>query len=408
MQPVPVSPHVTWVGAIDWELRDFHGFETPNGSTYNAYLVRGTKTTALIDTVKTQFVGELLSRISGVLDPAEIGLIVVNHVEPDHNSGLRDVMEACPNARVVASSSGVRGVAEYHDGLVVEQVGVTDVIDLGGATLQFLPAPMVHWPDSMFTYCPEDAVLMCNDAYGQHLATAERFADKAGAELALEELRVYYANILLPLGPQIHKALEKVDAAGWKPVIIAPSHGVIWRGDLVAAAQDSYMTWGSGALRDKTVIVYSTMWGSTDELARTIADSLVAEGVDVEVFDLAVTGPAHIMREVLDARGLLVGTPTLHHGMLYRVAGFLQYLGGLKPPGRVAASFGSYGWSSGATAQVDERLASFDIGVVQEPYTQKFRPTAADLDAARVWGAEFAAKVKAAGSAPVTGTPADT
>jgi flavorubredoxin len=407
MQPVPVSPHVTWVGAVDWELRDFHGFETPHGSTYNAYVVRGTKTTALVDTVKTPFVPELLSRISKVLDPADIGLIVVNHVEPDHNSGLRDVMEACPNARVVASSSGVRGVADYHDGLVVEAVGADDTIDLGGVTLRFLPAPMVHWPDSMFTYCPEDTVLMCNDAYGQHLASAERFADEVGAELALEELRVYYANILLPLGMQIHKALEKVGSAGWAPTIIAPSHGVIWRGDLVAAAMGAYTQWGSGVLLPKAVIVYSTMWGSTDQLARTIADALVAEGVDVEVFDLAVTGMARIMREVLDSRGLLIGTPTLHHGMLYRVAGFLQYVGGLRPVGRVAASLGSYGWSSGATKEVDEKLAAIGIEVVQPPYTQKFRPTEADLEAARVWGAEFAAKVKAAGSAPVSETPAD-
>jgi flavorubredoxin len=239
--------------------------------------------------------------------------------------------------------------------------------------------------------------MMCNDAYGQHLASAERFADDAGPALALEELRVYYANILLPLGGQIAKALDKVEAAGWTPGIIAPSHGVIWRGEQVAEAVAAYRKWGSGALIDKTVIVYSTMWGSTDELARTIADALVQEGLDVEVFDLATTGMAHIMREIMDARGILVGSPTLHHGMLYRVAGFLQYLAGLKPADRVAASFGSYGWSSGATAQVDERLASIGIEVVQEPYTQKFRPTTADLEAARAWGTEFAAKVKAAG-----------
>jgi anaerobic nitric oxide reductase flavorubredoxin len=396
MQPTPVSEHVTWVGALDWDLRDFHGFETPRGTTYNAYLVRGTGTIALVDTVKAPFVGELLSRVSKVVDPAEIGLIVVNHVEPDHNSGLRDVMAACPNARVVASAAGVRGVAEYHDGLVVDEVGADDVIDLGGATLRFLPVPMVHWPDSMFTYCPEDAVLMCNDAFGQHLASAERFADEVEAGLALEEARVYYANILLPLGTQIAKSLEKVVAAGWAPATIAPSHGVIWRGGLVADAIAAYRTWGSGDLLDKAVIVYATMWGSTDELARTIADAVVAEGVDVEVFDLAVSPLARIMRELLDARGLLIGTPTLHHGMLYRVAGFLQYLGGLRPSGRLAASFGSYGWSSGATKEVDDRLAAIGIEVVQEPYTQKYRPTADELEAARVWGAGFARKLKAA------------
>jgi len=400
VKPVTVSEHITWVGAIDWDLRDFHGFETPHGSTYNAYLVQGADSIALVDTVKSQYVPELLSRISKVVDPVSIDLIVVNHVEPDHNSGLREVMAACPNARVVASASGVRGVAEYHNGLVIDTVGADDTIDLGGVTLRFLPAPMVHWPDSMFTFCPEDAVLMCNDAYGQHLATAERFADEVGAELAFEELRVYYANILMPLGSQISKALEKVVAAGWEPKVIASSHGVIWRGDMVADAMAAYVKWGSGELLDKTVIVFSTMWGSTDELARTIADALIAEGVDVEVFDLAATGMAHIMREVLDARGLLIGTPTLHRGMLFRVAGFLQYLQGLKPSGRVVASFGSYGWSSGATKEVDDRLAAMGIEVAQTPYTQKFRPTADELEAARAWAVEFAGKVKAAGIEP--------
>jgi anaerobic nitric oxide reductase flavorubredoxin len=397
MRSVPVSEHVTWVGAIDWNLRDFHGFDTPRGSTYNTYLVRGSEKVALVDTVKTQFVPELLSRISGVLDPASIDLIVVNHIEPDHNSGLKLVMAACPNARVVASASGVRGIAEYHDGLAVDAVGAGDVIDLGGVALDFLPASMVHWPDSMFTYCPEDAVLMCNDAFGQHLASAERFADEVGIDLAVEELRVYYANILLPLGTQIAKVLEKVAAAGWAPVTIAPSHGVIWRGDAVARAIAAYAEWGSVSLRDKVIVAYSTMWGSTDELAHTIADAVASRGVQVELYDLAVTSTAHIMRELLDARGLLIGSPTLHHGMLYRVAGFLQYLGGLKPPGRLGAAFGSYGWSSGATKEVGDGMAAIGIEVVQEPYTQKFRPTAAELEAARVWAIEFADKVKAAG-----------
>jgi flavorubredoxin len=173
---------------------------------------------------------------------------------------------------------------------------------------------------------------------------------------------------------------------------------VIWRGDLVAEAMAAYERWGSGVLRDKVVVAYSTMWGSTDELARTVADSLIASGMDVELFDLAVSSIAHIMVEILDARGILVGSPTLHHGMLFRVAGFLQYMGGLRPAGRLGASFGSYGWSSGATKQVDDRLAEIGVEVVQDPYTQKFRPTAAELAAASEWAAAFAAKVKAAGA----------
>jgi flavorubredoxin len=400
-----VSEHVTWVGAIDWDLRDFHGFETPRGTTYNAYLVRGTDGIALVDTVKTPYVPELLSRISKVVDPAEIALIVVNHIEPDHNSGLRDVMAACPNARVIASASGVRGVAEYHDGLVIDMVGADEIVDLGGVTLQFLTAPMVHWPDSMFTYCPEDAVLMCNDAFGQHLASAERFADDVGFDLAMDELRIYYANILMPLPAQVAKALDKVDAAGWRPCVIAPSHGVIWRQEQVGRVIRTYREWDATTLLPKVVIVFSTMWGATDQLARTIADALIAEGVDTDVFDLATTALAHIASDLLDARGLLVGTPTMHHGMLYRVAGFLQYLAGLKPAGRIGASFGSFGWSSGATKQVDDRLAEIGIEVVQAPYTQKFKPTEAELTAATEWATQFALAIKAAQAAPVADAP---
>jgi anaerobic nitric oxide reductase flavorubredoxin len=390
MRAIPVSEHIRWVGGIDWNLRDFHGFETPRGSTYNAYLVRGETQTALIDTVKTPFVGEMLSRVAEVVDPASIDLIVVNHVEPDHNSGLRDVMAACPRARVVASPSGVRGVAEYHDGLVVEAVGPDDVIDLGGRSLHFLPMPMVHWPDSMFTFCPEEAVLMCNDAFGQHLASAERFADEVGPDLAIEELGVYYANILLPLGKQVAKAVEKVIGAGWDFKVIAPSHGVIWRGDVVAKALAAYSRWTSNTLRDAVVIAYSTMWGSTDALAKAIADGVASQGVDVALYDLAVTPYAQILYEFLETKGFIVGSPTLHHGMLFRTAGFLQYLGGLQPVGRVGAAFGSYGWSSGAAAQIVERLTAIGIDNCLEPYTQKYRPTADELAAAREWGASFA------------------
>jgi len=394
MRAIPVSEGIHWVGGIDWNLRDFHGYDTPRGSTYNAYLVRGSELTALVDTVKTPFVGELLSRVAEVMDPADIDVIVVNHVEPDHNSGLRDVMAACPRARVVASAGGVRGVAEYHDGLVVEAVGPDDVIDLGGRTLRFQPMPMVHWPDSMFTYCPEDAVLMCNDAFGQHLASAERFADEVGADLALEELAIYFANILMPLESQVAKAVEKVTAIGWAPVTIAPSHGVIWRGDLVAAAIGRYARWCANTLEDKVIVAYATMWGSTDALAAVIADGIAAEGVGVELYDLTVTPFAHVTHELLDAKGLVVGSPTLHHGMLYRVAGYLQYIAGLKPAGRLGACFGSFGWSSGATKQMTARLEEIGVTMAQADYTQKYRPTAEELEAAREWGAAFARTVR--------------
>ena len=397
LRAIPVSDAISWVGAIDWNLRDFHGYETPRGTTYNAYLVRGTDKTALVDTVKAPFAGELLSRVGTLVDPAEVDLIVVNHVEPDHNGGLKEVMAAMPNARVVASRSGVAGVAEYHDGLEVEAVGPDDLIDLGGPTLRFLPMPMVHWPDSMFTYCAEQRVLMPNDAFGQHMASAERFADEVGLELALEEVRVYYANILMPLGKQVAKAVEKVLATGWEIETIAPSHGVIWRGDALGAVLDEYARLTAGETREKIIVAFSTMWGSTAQLASAVADAIAAEGVEVEVFDLAATPVAHVTRQLLDSRAFLLGSPTLHHGMLYRVAGYLQYLAGLKPSGKIAGTFGSYGWSSGATKQMDATLTDIGFELPFESFTQKYRPDAEEVSSAREWAVQYARAVKEMG-----------
>ncbi|MDI6713111.1 MAG: FprA family A-type flavoprotein [Anaerosomatales bacterium] len=394
MRAVQVAEGIWWVGAIDWNLRDFHGYETPSGSTYNAYLVRGESKTALIDTVKAPFVPELLARVSDVMDPADVDLIVVNHVEPDHNGGLRDVMAAMPNARVVASPSGVKGVAEYHDGLQVEAVGADDVVDLGGKTLRFLPMPMVHWPDSMFTYCPESKTLMPNDAFGQHFACEERFADELGLDAALEQLGIYYANILLPLGTQVAKAVEKVLATGWEIEVIAPSHGVGWRGADIGAALERYRRWTAGEKRDKAVVVYGTMWGSTAELATRVVDGLAAGGVEASLYDVAVTPIAHIAYELLEAKALVLGSPTLHHGMLYRVSGLLTYLEGLRPSGRLAAAFGSYGWGGGAVKQMRERLEKAGFELYESDLAVKFRPTADDLAAAEAWGKAIAEAVR--------------
>jgi flavorubredoxin len=343
-----------------------------------------------VDTVKAPFVPELLSRMRSLLPLENIDYIVVNHVEPDHNGGLRLVMDACPNAKVVASGAGVRGVAEYHGSdLALTAVGADDSIDLGGLTLKFMPMPMVHWPDSMFTYCPERCTLMPNDAFGQHMASSARFADEVGLELAIELSIVYYANILTPLGAQVAKAVTKVVESGWTCETIAPSHGVIWRENEIPTLMDAYGRCTSGDTYDKLVIAYGTMWGSTDVLARHIADGAIGAGVEVRLFDLAASSFAQITRHLFDSRALLLGSPTLHHGMLYRPAGYLQYLAGLKPSGKVAGAFGSYGWSSGATKQLTARLQDVGFELPEPELTCKYAPSAEDAGAAKEWGARF-------------------
>jgi len=279
----------------------------------------------------------------------------------------------------------------------VDAVGADDVIDLGGRTLRFMPAPMVHWPDSMFTYCPEVRTLMPNDAFGQHLASSARFADEVGRDLAFTELGTYYANILLPISAQVSKMVGKIAEAGWEPEVIAPSHGVVWRGPDVGAAIAAYRQWTSGVKRDKAVIAYSTMWGSTNMLAHAIADGIAAGGVEVHLYDLAVTPGALITYELLESKALLLGSPTLHHGMLHRLAGYLQYLEGLKPVGRLAAFFGSYGWGGGAVKQMRERVSQIGLETPFEDFTVKFKPTAEDLAAAEAWGRTIAEAIKAFG-----------
>ncbi len=395
MRAVKVSENVWWVGGIDWNLRDFHGFETPRGTTYNCYLVMGETGIALVDTTKAPFIPEVLARIESVTPLSSITHIVVNHVEPDHNGGLPEAMAAMPQATVVASVVGAKSVAEYHNGLEIGSVKADEVIDLGGRTLTFLPVSMVHWPDSMFTYCPEERVLMPNDAFGQHVASEERFADELGLDEALTQLGIYYANILLPLGTAVGKAIDKVLEKGWALDVVAPSHGVIWRGKDFGAVVERYRRWGSGELRDKAVIVYSTMWGSTATMAASIAEGISAGGVEVAMHDLAVTPLAHITYDLLEAKALVLGSPTLHHGMLYRVAGYLQYLLGLKPEGRMAGIFGSFGWSKGAEKQMRSRLEEAGFEIIADDFLVKFRPTAEDLEAAEVWGRAFAETVKA-------------
>jgi flavorubredoxin len=340
MGKVELKDGIYWVGAIDWNIQDFHGYTTPRGTTYNAYLIVDEKI-ALVDTVKEGFFSEMLERIKEIVDPKDIDYLVSNHVEMDHSGCIPALLNEAPNATVVCTKRGKEGLLRHYDiGRGFQVVSTGDELGLGKKTISFIEAPMLHWPDSMFTYIKEDRVLLPNDAFGQHLATSKRFNDEVDEHVLMEEATKYYATILMPFGGLITKKLDELKDV--EVDMIGPSHGVIWRenpGQIV----EKYSKWASGEAKNKVLIIYDTMWQSTEKLALALTSGLADRGIEVRPFHLSKDEWGEIIKEVLDAKVLLIGSPTLNNQMFPTVAGFLNLLIGLKPQGKIAAAFGSYG-----------------------------------------------------------------
>jgi len=375
---VKVTDRVYWVGAIDWELRDFHGYSVARGSTYNSYLVLAEKIT-LIDTVKAPFFDQMLARIASVIDPAKVAYVIANHAEMDHSGALPQVLERLKPERVIASTAGVKTLADhFHLAQAITGVKDGETLSLGNATLSFVAAPMLHWPESMLTYLAEDRLLFSNDAFGMHLASSKRFADEIPEWLLDYEASRYFANILLPYSPLVTKLLDKVAKLGIAIDIIAPSHGPIWRADIGRIAS-RYATWAAGPPTEKAVIVYDTMWHSTELMAHAIAEGVAAGGGTASVMPLKGSHRSDVAQEMLGAGALLVGSPTLNNGMLPAVADVLTYLKGLKPRVGFGAAFGSYGWSGEAPAQMEEVLRAMNLELVQEPLKVRYVPDQAAL-----------------------------
>ncbi len=363
MAKVELANGIYWVGVVDWNIRDFHGYITRRGSSYNAYLIQDEKT-VLIDTVKSTFCDELVRNVKEFVDLEKLDYIIVNHVEMDHSSSLPTVAKLAKNATILSSERGKDALIEHygHDFDRVKTVKSGDELKLGNRTLKFLEAPMLHWPDSMFTYVLEDHILMPNDAFGQHIASGERFDDQVDEHVLMEEAATYYANILMPLGPLVAKKIQEVVATGLTCCMIAPSHGVIWRKDPSKIIK-AYAEWAAGTSRKKISIVYDTMWGSTDKMARSIAEGATSQGVEVKMLKLRSATNTEAMTEILDSKAVLVGSPTLNNGMFPTVGYFMTYAAGLKPKDKIWSFFGSFGWGGGAVRAMEEmaRKAGFEV-----------------------------------------------
>jgi anaerobic nitric oxide reductase flavorubredoxin len=394
MVQTKLTENIHWVGVVDWNIRDFHGYVTRRGTTYNAYLISDEKT-ALVDTVKHTFSKELLRNICEITDPEKIDYIIINHVEMDHSSSLPVIVKYAKNATIIASQRGKDAIIEHYGAdFKIQTVKTGDELKLGKRTLRFVEAPMLHWPDSMFTYVVEDKILMPNDAFGQHLATSQRFDDEVDEHVLMEEAKTYYANILMLFAPLITRKIQEVVQMGIPIAMIAPSHGIIWRSDPSKIIK-AYSDWSAGVSKNKVVIVYDTMWGSTDKMARAIAEGVASQAVDVKLLKLRAANRTEAMTEILDAKAVVVGSPTLNNGMFPTMGSFLTYATGLKPKGKLWGFFGSYGWGGGAVRSMMEmaRKAGFEI---HEPSIEvKYIPKQEDLKKCFELGQQIAAKIKA-------------
>jgi len=379
MKPIEIAKGIYDVGVTDWNIRDFHGYSTHLGTTYNAFLILDEKIT-LIDTVKKEFADHLLDNISQIADPKKIAYIVSNHTEMDHSGGLPRVMHRIGEDKpLFCSKMGQKNLSRhYSQKWNYRAVENGEELSIGTRTLKFLETRMLHWPDSMFTYLKEEKILFSSDAFGQHYAGPEKNDDSIG-EAIMPHAKKYFANILMLYSPLILKLIENVTKLGLEFNMICPDHGILWRKDpakIIAA----YIRWSNQKPEKKAVIVYDSMWHSTEKMAEGIVSGLCEEGIQVRPMKLREWHRSDIMTEVLDAKAVIVGSPTLNNGLYPTVSDFLTYMKGLKPLNKIGAAFGSYGWSGESAQLLQNELEAMKFDIAAPLLKIQYVPDKAGLD----------------------------
>ena len=398
MKAVEIKPDIYWVGAIDWGIRDFHGYVTPSGTTYNNYLIMDEQIT-LLDTVKHDFSDTAVDNIRSIVDPSKIKNLIINHIEPDHASSVDKIMELAPDAMIYITEKGKKGLDRSFDTskwkFTIVKTGHT--LCLGKYNLLFLETPMLHWPDSMVTYVKEAKLLISQDAFGQHLATTARFDDEfveCASHAELDNAVIdYYANILMPFGKLIKNKIADIQKLGLEIDMIAPDHGVIWRSSPQKVIQD-YLAMANGHAELRVAIIYDTMWHSTERMTIPLMQGIKDEGVDCKVIKLRATPMSGAIKDFWKSRGCLVGTPTLNNIMFPSVAEFMTHLRGLRPQSRITGAFGSYGWGGGAVKEAYEEFKRMGLEVVEPGVQVLYKPSPEDENQCYNFAREFAKKVK--------------
>ena len=383
-----ISENVWWVGAVDWNVRNFHGYLTQRGTTYNAFLVIDEKIT-LIDTVKAEFTPEMLERISTVIDPEKIDYIVSNHAEPDHSGGLPETIKVVKPEKVFASSFGAKTLKAYY-GLEVDALPNGSSLSLGAGNLTFVETRMLHWPDSMISFYDRDGVLFSQDAFGMHLAGSSLWAEDYDQSILNYEAQKYYSNIINAQSAKVLTILDELPKLNLNINILAPDHGPLFRKNI----EQMFVLYRKFAEQKpvrRACVVYSTMWHSTEKLARAFADGVRNAGVEVVLLDLAVNDRSAVMTEVALSGLIAFGAPTMNNQLFPAMADVLTYVRGLKPQNKLGFVFGSCGWSGEGAKQIKAEFETMKIEMPYEFLQVKYAPTGEELQLAFERGEQLAA-----------------
>lgn len=388
-----INDTVTWVGKIDWELKKFHGdeYSTHKGSSYNSYLIKDEKI-VLIDTVWEPFTKEFTANLKKEVDVQKIDYIVINHSEVDHSGALVDLMKEIPDTPIYCTKSGARILkGHYHQDWNFVEVKTGDTLDLGKNKLTFIETPMLHWPDTMFTYLSGENILFSNDGFGQHYASEFMYNDKVDQAELYEEALKYYANILTPFSKQVIKKIEEILSFNLPVDMICPSHGVIWRDNPIQIV-NKYLEWANDYKENQVTIVYDSMWNATRRMAECIAEGITSNNKDVtvKVINSAKSDKNDIVVEVFKSKIILIGSSTINNGILSSTASILEIIKGLKFKNKDGAAFGSYGWSGEAIKLMIEELEKAGINIINTGIRELWNPDEDALNRCRDFGKTIA------------------
>lgn len=388
-----ITDKITWVGKIDWELRKFHGdeYSTNRGSSYNSYLIEDEKV-VLIDTVWKPFAKEFVENLKKTIDLSKIDYVIANHGEVDHSGALPELMREIPDVPIYCTKNAVKSLKGHYGqdwNLVTVKTG--DILDLGQGKIVFIEAPMLHWPDSMFSYYTKDEILFSNDAFGQHYASEFMYNDRVDqAELYQEALK-YYANILTPFSPLVTKKIQEVLDMKVPVSMICPSHGVIWR-DNPLQIVEQYIKWADAYQENQVTVLYDTMWDATRRMAEEIAAGIqeVDKTIQIKLYNVAKTDKNDVISEVFKSKLLVAGSSTINKGILSAMAADIEIIKGLKFKKKKAAAFGSYGWSGESPKLLQEECKKCGFDVYDEALGILWVPDEEGREACRAFGRSLA------------------